>query len=530
MNVRLPDGRIVENVPEGTTKSQIVEKLRSSGVNVPEEWVKEAATSELKNPQTGMRAALDATASVASGAVAAPVSGLAGIAGAVLPGPQGQGADWQQRTQQALTHQPSTVGSEAIVNTASAPFNAIANQAEKAGGAVTDVAGPVAGTAVDTAIQALPMVVGKGLSRVRPSVEAVITRRARASVEAASRDSVKAETWALARKEGYVAPPSEVSGGSFWGSRVESVGGKAALRQQAEIRNQQVTNKISRKEAGLGPNEPIDDATLSAARERIAAPYREVEALPGLPPPRFTTQLNPMRNPYPLIGETPKTPKELVHDWKSVSNEANELWKDYQRNAKVETLDAYRDAIKRKESIETDIEKAAVAAGRPDLVPALKAAKVKLAKNFAVDRAANDGNGSVDLLRFGKMLDKDVPLTGGLLTMGRFAKAFGRFGREESKVPAPGISKVEAMASVLSGAGGAAAAGPWGMMAAAVPIAAPPIARSLALSRLMQPSTGLKPYSPGLGLRAGLNLTDQGITDPAALIIMSEEKRKGLGL
>lgn len=39
MDVRLPDGSILSNVPAGTTKAQIVAKLRANGRTVPQEWL-----------------------------------------------------------------------------------------------------------------------------------------------------------------------------------------------------------------------------------------------------------------------------------------------------------------------------------------------------------------------------------------------------------------------------------------------------------------------------------------------------------
>ena len=43
-----------------------------------------------------------------SGALAEPVSGLAGIAGSLLPGESGQGADWVEGVQEAMTYEPRT--------------------------------------------------------------------------------------------------------------------------------------------------------------------------------------------------------------------------------------------------------------------------------------------------------------------------------------------------------------------------------------------------------------------------------------
>ena len=38
MDVRLPDGTVISNVPDGTTKAQLVERLQANGMNVPKDW------------------------------------------------------------------------------------------------------------------------------------------------------------------------------------------------------------------------------------------------------------------------------------------------------------------------------------------------------------------------------------------------------------------------------------------------------------------------------------------------------------
>jgi hypothetical protein len=45
MDVRLPDGTVIQNVPEGTTKAQLVQKLSANGMNVPAEWMPKEAPS-----------------------------------------------------------------------------------------------------------------------------------------------------------------------------------------------------------------------------------------------------------------------------------------------------------------------------------------------------------------------------------------------------------------------------------------------------------------------------------------------------
>lgn len=39
MDVRLPDGTVIQNVPDGITKAQLAVKLKANGMNVPDEWM-----------------------------------------------------------------------------------------------------------------------------------------------------------------------------------------------------------------------------------------------------------------------------------------------------------------------------------------------------------------------------------------------------------------------------------------------------------------------------------------------------------
>lgn len=45
MDVRLPDGTIIKNVPEGTTKAQLVDKLQRNGMAIPSEWLQAGTPS-----------------------------------------------------------------------------------------------------------------------------------------------------------------------------------------------------------------------------------------------------------------------------------------------------------------------------------------------------------------------------------------------------------------------------------------------------------------------------------------------------
>lgn len=46
MDVKLPDGTIIKNVPEGTTKAQLASKMRANGMKFPQEWLQPSAPAK----------------------------------------------------------------------------------------------------------------------------------------------------------------------------------------------------------------------------------------------------------------------------------------------------------------------------------------------------------------------------------------------------------------------------------------------------------------------------------------------------
>ena len=96
--------------------------------------------------------------SAVTGAIAEPAAGLAGIAGSVLPGEEGQGADWVESAREALTYQPKTEAGQDIskaVGEVVQPVAEVVEGAEKAlGDAVFDATGEAWLAAGATAIPA----------------------------------------------------------------------------------------------------------------------------------------------------------------------------------------------------------------------------------------------------------------------------------------------------------------------------------------------------------------------------------------
>lgn len=308
----------------------------------------------------------------------------------------------------------------------------------------------------------------------------LLQRSTQKAASSAAQQSVRDATIQEARAAGYVLPPTATGGGAV-ASTVESLGGKAAIAQEASIRNQQVTNALARKAAGLAPDQEITEATLDAARRTLAAPYREVAAL----------------------SQRAASALERLGDARL---DAKDFWKQYATHPSPAARKAAIKADEMVEMLERVIEKEAAKAGKSGLVDAVKQARVALAKNFDVEKALNLGDGNVEARIIGQMLEaRGVKgLTGELQVIGRVARAFRDFVRHAPVgQSAPDVSKLTPYAAALLGLGGYTASdklgmGPWGMAAAGLPFLSGS-ARSVALSQLMQ--RVMPSYAPSAPVR-----------------------------
>jgi hypothetical protein len=230
MDVQLPDGRLLRGVPDGTTKSQLAEKLQKNGIQVPQEWMQPAAPpappptpepnlgamnmpfmrnlrgglgqaaefTEKELTPTKMAAGLGETAgTMASSMVAEPLAGLGGMMmaktapvgaavnkAADMMGMQApSAADAVEGIRGAMTYQPRTAAGQMMTKAAAFPFEQYANKADEAGEWVRDKTGSEAlATITSTGIQAAPMAIGaKGVKGVKsptkPRADAPIIER-----------------------------------------------------------------------------------------------------------------------------------------------------------------------------------------------------------------------------------------------------------------------------------------------------------------------------------------------------------------
>lgn len=288
-----------------------------------------------------------------------------------------------------------------------------------------------------------------------------------------SQNAPRDATIAAARDAGYTIPPTAAN--PTWINRtLESLAGKEATRQAASVSNQNVTNSLSRKALGMADDVGLTDDALYAFRGTAAQPYREVSAL------------------GPQAADALEQLKQARHD-------ATVYFKHYDRSADPASLKQANSLKAAAEALEQQLEQFATAAGRPELIPALREARKQVAKSYTIERALNDSTGNVDARALAAALRGGAPLSDELETVARFASAFPGANRTPEAIGGDGVSKLKFALSALMGTSGAAAGGPLGAAAGAVPFLAPDVTRSLILSSPYQAAMATPKYGIGAG-------------------------------
>lgn len=349
----------------------------------------------------------------------------------------------------------------------------------RAGGAVTDLASR-AGASPEVAAGA-----GAAAYSVPNALLAFAGPGGAASKYVPLKDLVKMGTLREGRELGLGVPPSAVGSGHTerW---IESLGGKADIARDFSERNREAIQVVMRREAGVPKDQPITEETLAAARDQIAQPYR-------------------------AIAEVSPQASAALEGLKQARAESKIFWQHYNRSADPASLKKAQAMDIKAEAFETKI---ANLTGElaPDLLPALKEARVQLAKNYDIEKALNVGTGEVNARMIGNMVNKrgTKAITGDMATVGKFAQAFPDF--VQPKAVATDVSYMRPVVSALGLSLGLGYGGyeggkhmtgsPYGVALAALPFLSP-AARSIALSKMMQseaPLSGIlqRPVQAGM--------------------------------
>lgn len=296
------------------------------------------------------------------------------------------------------------------------------------------------------------------------------------------RNALKDKVLAQSQEAGYVLPKSEVNPG-FITNRLESLAGKAALKQDATLKNQEVSNQLARQLIGLSDDQPLSGQAVKEFRKVSAEPYRQISAMDD----RAAAALEAL---------------------KKVRNESQAQWNYYNRSANPDALNIAKALDDQAKNLEDVIETVAKEKGQPGLVEALKESRKKIAQSYTLQRALNETTGDVSAPVLGRILAKGKPMSDELKQIAQFQQAFPKFAGEGAKTPAAGVGKTEMLAAALLGGGGAMTTGDLsGASAAVLPFLSQP-ARAALLSkqfqRLVKPS-----YGAGLPTRIGGAISNQ---------------------
>lgn len=499
MDVRLPDGTVIRGVPDGMSKAELTERLSRNGYDIsamaaqPQE---KAADSSAEDAKASLRQEAESRPWLdrqLKGLASAPINlylgakqlfgGLDDIEKSVLEQNRAaaDAAPFSSFASNVATLVPTmfipgvnTVTGAGIVGAGSGALQPVDGEQSLEnivkGKALNTVVGGVAGAGGQFAGNKIT-----GALRNR-----VATKTAEAAAQK-SRNSMRDAALTEGREAGYVVPNSEVAP-SFAGDRLESLGGKAAIKQEATARNQEVTNALTRKALGIPDDAPISQSALDNIRKTAGRAYQEVADLS----PQASADLEALR---------------------VARNEAQGWFNAYNRSARPDDLAKAKSAREMVDQLEAALEAHAAQAGRTELIPALADARKQIAKTYTVERALNKATGDVSAPVIGRLYDKGKPLSDGLDTVGKFSQAFPKFTATGVSNPAPGVGKTEMLASALLGTGGAAAAGPVGLAMGALPLLSHP-ARSLALSKALQKTPE---YSVGAVTKASGKLSPEAI-------------------
>ena len=208
----------------------------------------------------------------------------------------------------------------------------------------------------------------------------------------------------------------------------------------AKLSAQNVTkwSDIARRELGIDPREQLNSKTFEAARERIAAPYREVEKIGQLMPDEAVSrQISSIRAPDVIGGKAAAsevaslvddalervnsgmTSADALLNIRQLRNEAQDIYRgDKLTPAERATADA-------KIGIANALEKLIdMNVTDPALLDRFRDARTKLAKSYTYEKATNLATGRVDPIVIAKMIAKDDAMTGDIAAIGRIAANF----------------------------------------------------------------------------------------------------------
>jgi hypothetical protein len=239
-------------------------------------------------------------------------------------------------------------------------------------------------------------------------------------------------------------PPSYIGGTVT--KTAQEISGGPKLEQEFAKHNSEVTDRLAKLSLGLHPSQELDDATFQTLKDQAYKPYEAVRTLGMVPvDPQYTKDIMDAGGRFASRGKSfvgaddsttrfpeitaEKTPYLQTHfDAGEALDEMRMLRKLSRDNLKNYNPGANALGMTQREisnALENQIDRHATKIGQTGLVDELRGARTQLAKIAAVEDSMGTG-GHVRAADFKRMLDKGMPLTDSLLTIGETAKHFPR--------------------------------------------------------------------------------------------------------
>jgi hypothetical protein len=459
--VRMPDGKMIQGIPDGTPKEAIRAK-----------WVKmiEAEDRERYSPDKGMSTS-DKFWSGMGSQMEGRRQSLGNLVGKI-PGMQ------YSSLGAALGAGTDGTSDAAVQETAMRDAPLRATGAAKAGSLVGDVAlgslggAGLAGAAAsgaalgatnpgqtDPAERLKDTLMGGGLglggAMLGRAGSRAIDRRLSESAIRKAQDAPKLATLEAGQKLGLVVPPATTNP-RLANRMLESFAGKEAIEQEAALHNAPLMQDAMRKFLGLPRASPMTVETLEQLRNQAGAAYDEVKGLGGamLSDSKFLRQLktlegsagsasrsfpglggNTIREALAPLRQLQFRGDDAVDAVKALREAAKESFRAGQSGlgrAQKGAASAMEDLIERNIERQVGLGKVGGDYARQTLQRFRDARKI-YAKSYAVESIINRATGNVQGAKAAKLLAKGAPITGELRDVAKFAAAYGSTAREPTR-------------------------------------------------------------------------------------------------
>ena len=365
------------------------------------------------------------------------------------------------------------------------------------------------GGALGAGGQAVGNAVAKGAQKL-------LANRAQAAIDQTTLNAERDAVLQAGRAEGYVVPPTEVNP-SATATALESISGKAATKQAAQVQNQLVTNKLVAQDLGLPANQPITQQALANVRSQAGQVYAQVKragqiaadstykadlatvtnaskSVQGAFPGAVTPAGDKIDALVQSLDQPSFSSAQAIEYTKRLRQQASSNFTVAARSGDPEARALASAQSAGANALEEMIGRHLQSSGQPGLLQSFQDARTAIAKSYQAQAALKGGN--VSATRLAAQLQKGKPMTDGFGLVARFADHFG----EATKLPKGGVG-VSKLAATVGGSGmvGGILTGNIPLAAAAAAgTAAPYAVRQGLLSGVGQRVLATPNYAPSL--------------------------------